>query len=129
MKHLRELRKARNLTQKEIADLLNIPRSTYNRYERNQSQADYNTLIKLSNIFDVSINYIIDDNYTEPKIKNQKKLQKIYSDFTEYMKETLNPQIKINTQNNFNKPIINNFTINSNNSSEETDDKDDKIHN
>ncbi|AEO93333.1 transcriptional regulator [Bacillus phage G] len=56
---LKYLRKENLLTQKEIANLLNIQRVTYSHYETGRSQPSIDTLILLSNIFDCSIDYLV----------------------------------------------------------------------
>ncbi|GFN30738.1 helix-turn-helix transcriptional regulator [Paenibacillus xylaniclasticus] len=56
---LRELRLKRNLSQEEVARQIGITRSAYSHYEINNRQPVYDTLIKLSAYFEVSIDYII----------------------------------------------------------------------
>lgn len=62
MTNLRELRKAKNLTLMKIADELNLPFETYRSYEIGRRQADYDTLIILSDYFNVSIDYLLGHN-------------------------------------------------------------------
>ncbi|ATW83097.1 helix-turn-helix transcriptional regulator [Weizmannia coagulans] len=56
---LKRLRDKRNLSQQQLADALNINRSTYARYELGQTQPDFETLEKIASFFDVSIDYLI----------------------------------------------------------------------
>lgn len=58
---LKELRKSKKLKQKDIAEKLGISQPAYGNYERGVRQPDIQTLKKLSKIFDVPINYLIDD--------------------------------------------------------------------
>ena len=58
-KRLRELRLKRNLSQEEVARHIGITRSAYSHYEINNRQPVYETLIKLADFFNVSIDYII----------------------------------------------------------------------
>ena len=60
MKHLKELRIQRKLTQKEVADFLQISRSAYTNYETDKREPDRETLLKLSEYFDVSVDYLMD---------------------------------------------------------------------
>ena len=62
---LRELRKAEDLTQQQLADELQIPRVNYTRYETNAARPDYETLIKIADFFDVTLDKILtaQDNY------------------------------------------------------------------
>ena len=55
---LRGLRDSIRLSQKELAEKLGISQSAVNRYENNQSEAAYKTLLLYSDYFDVSLDYI-----------------------------------------------------------------------
>lgn len=61
---LKALRKAdkRRPTQQAMADLLGISRQGYAKYENGESQPDFETVKKLSEYFDVSIDYLITGN-------------------------------------------------------------------
>ncbi|MBN2984001.1 MULTISPECIES: helix-turn-helix domain-containing protein [Cohnella] len=59
---LRELRLNRSLSQEEVARHIGITRSAYSHYEINNRQPVYETLIKLAEFFDVSLDYIIGGN-------------------------------------------------------------------
>ena len=56
---LRELRLRKKLSQEEVARHIGITRSAYSHYEINNRQPIYETLIKLSVFFQVSLDYII----------------------------------------------------------------------
>lgn len=56
---LRELRKKTRLTQEEAAKKLDIARTTYSGYERGTSEPDFNTLNKLSEFYEVDLNWLI----------------------------------------------------------------------
>lgn len=55
---LRALRKSFGLTQQNIADSLGISRVNYTRYETNVSCPDFDTLVKIADFYDVSMDYI-----------------------------------------------------------------------
>ena len=57
---LKDLRKAENLTQKQLAEKLQIARVNYTRYETDAVRPDYETLIKIANFYDVSLDEIFD---------------------------------------------------------------------
>ncbi len=59
-KKLKELRKAEGLTQQQLAEKLQISRVNYTRYETNAVRPDYETLIKLADFYDVSLDEIFD---------------------------------------------------------------------
>ena len=56
---LKELRKKRHLSQLALANDLTMNQNTVSRYERMEREADYETLIKLADYFDVSIDYLL----------------------------------------------------------------------
>ena len=57
---LKELRKSEGITQQQLAEKLQISRVNYARYETNAARPDYETLIKLADFFDVSLDEIFD---------------------------------------------------------------------
>lgn len=59
---LREYRKANRLTQQQIADVLNIERSTYTYYENGRHRPSVIILKKLSMIYDVPIDCLVENN-------------------------------------------------------------------
>ena len=56
---LKELREDADLKQKVLADYLNIKQNTYSQYENGQRQIPIDALIKLSEFYNVSIDYIV----------------------------------------------------------------------
>ncbi|WP_368742561.1 helix-turn-helix domain-containing protein [Enterococcus casseliflavus] len=60
---IRDLREDNELTQRQIATLLNVSQSTYSRYENGALDIPIQTLIKLANYYDTSIDYLV--NLTE----------------------------------------------------------------
>ena len=56
---LKNLRNRKGLSQRELADRLKINRSTYARYETSSTQPDYETLKKLAQFHNVSIDYLL----------------------------------------------------------------------
>ena len=55
---IRKIRKGRNLTQTQVARVLGITQQYYSKYEKGLTQPNIDTLIKLSEIFSVSIDYL-----------------------------------------------------------------------
>ncbi|MDE6672159.1 MAG: helix-turn-helix domain-containing protein [Ruminococcus sp.] len=60
LKRLKELRKAKRITQQRLAIELNLTQKMISRYERGERQADYQTLIALADYFNVSIDYLLE---------------------------------------------------------------------
>lgn len=61
MNNLRSVRKSdsRKLTQQDIADWLGIERSTYGKYETGDSEPNFDTICRLADFFDVSVEYLM----------------------------------------------------------------------
>lgn len=55
---LKELRTMRNLTQKQVADSVNMAPMAYQRYEYGTREPAYQNLIALADYFDVSLDYL-----------------------------------------------------------------------
>ena len=56
---LKDERTKRKLTQQQIADILGINRVTYQGYESGKHEPDLSILIKLSDTFDRSTDYLL----------------------------------------------------------------------
>jgi transcriptional regulator with XRE-family HTH domain len=56
---LKELRKQNKISQLKMALDLNMNQNTISRYENMEREADYATLIKLADYFDVSLDYLL----------------------------------------------------------------------
>ena len=58
-RRLRSLRENKKLTQKQIAEHLNMSQTGYNQYEIGKNDIPTSILIKLSNFYKVPIDYIL----------------------------------------------------------------------
>lgn len=58
-KRLKTLRTDKNLKQSELADILELSTSTIGMYEQGRRYADLDTLKKIAEYFDVSVDYLI----------------------------------------------------------------------
>ncbi len=56
---LKELRLKHGISQLKLAMDLNLNQNSISRYENGTRQADYETLIKLADYFNVSIDYLL----------------------------------------------------------------------
>ena len=56
---LKELRKMKKISQLKLALDLNMNQNTISRYETMEREADYETLIKFADYFDVSLDYLL----------------------------------------------------------------------
>lgn len=57
---LKELRKARGISQLKLAMDLGMNQNSISRYESGAREADYQTLIALADYFNVSIDYLLE---------------------------------------------------------------------
>ncbi len=57
---LRALRKQRGISQLKLALDLYLNQNSVSRYESGEREADYATLIKFADYFDVSIDYLLE---------------------------------------------------------------------
>lgn len=58
MLNLKEIRKQNGTTQVSLAKFLGIDQTTYSGYETGKSNPDINTLIKIANYFNISLDYL-----------------------------------------------------------------------
>ena len=64
---LKELRKQKRISQVKLAMDIDTTQNTISRYETGEREADYVTLIKIADYFDVSIDYLL-ERTNNPKI-------------------------------------------------------------
>ncbi len=57
---LKDLRISNNLTQAKLSALIGISRVNYTRYETDKARPDYETLIKIADFYDVSLDELFD---------------------------------------------------------------------
>lgn len=69
LKRLKDLREDNELTQEYIAKILNMKQQQYSRYEKGEYEIPLECLIKLSKLYHVSTDYIL--NLTNKKERNE----------------------------------------------------------
>ena len=57
---LKELRIQRGISQVKLAMDLHLSQNTISRYENNQREADYETLIRIADYFDVTLDELLE---------------------------------------------------------------------
>lgn len=67
-RRIRDLREDRDLTQREMAKILNCSQQVYSNYELGQRDIPTDILIKLSAFYHVSVDYILEIS-NDPRIK------------------------------------------------------------
>lgn len=58
-RRIRDLREDADLTQREIAEILNCSQRVYSNYERGELDIPTEILIRLANFYDTSVDYIL----------------------------------------------------------------------
>ena len=68
-KRIKDLREDQDKTQQEIADMLNMHRSVYRRYESGERETPAWVVVKLADYYQVSTDYLLGrtDDPTPPK--------------------------------------------------------------
>jgi len=77
---LKQLREERNITQSRLAELLSIDPRSYNRWERGGNVPQLDTLVKIADILNVTLDELVGRTATlsTPKIRNQ-RLMDLYN--------------------------------------------------
>ena len=73
MNRIREIRKEKGITAKQLAHKLGIAESTISQYENFKREPDNATLINIANIFEVSLDYLLCRTDTPDEIKKDQE--------------------------------------------------------
>ena len=100
---IKEVRKNNNMLQRELADKLGLTNKAISSYENGISQPTVKTIIKMSEIFNVSLAYFLEveqssldafmtlKNEVEKLLPNQKSLSQLLNDFSMSFGDEWNP--------------------------------------
>ena len=91
MKTLRILRKNKGLSMKELGEIIGVAESTISQYETGKREPDFETLLKLGEFFNVSVDYLLrGDSLSEGKAPTlNKKDERDIAKTLEQLRETL----------------------------------------
>ena len=64
-----ELRKNKNLSQEEVADKLNVTRQTVSKWETNQSTPDFDKIVPLCELFEISTDELLRGKKSESQVE------------------------------------------------------------
>jgi len=92
---LRNLLDEREITQKQLAIALNIGASTLGNYIQNAREPDYDTLKRLANYFDVTIDYLLDYRSSKAKSSQEDEVLRIYRALNQDQQELFIEQGKL----------------------------------
>ncbi|MCL2697612.1 MAG: helix-turn-helix domain-containing protein [Oscillospiraceae bacterium] len=57
--HLKSIRKAKKVTQKQAAKAINVSERSYQSYEINESKPSFDSIIALADFFNISADYLL----------------------------------------------------------------------
>lgn len=73
LENLYVLRKTHRMTQKDLAKLLNISRQAYSNYETGKRTPDLDLIIRVSEIYQISLDLLINQTYSASNILRERK--------------------------------------------------------
>ena len=76
-KKLAECRKAKNLSQKELAELFKTSHTTIGKYERDEMTPSIDAAKKLARILDTTVGYLLGEDEQADLFKDQKMLKRL----------------------------------------------------
>ena len=79
MTRIREIRKLNRMSQKEFAEILSISQATLSMWENGKYDPDIDTVKRIANMFDVSINYLLNVDSFDEETKKQEQAEDPFS--------------------------------------------------
>lgn len=76
-KKIAECRKAKNLSQKELAELFKTSHTTIGKYERDEMTPSIDAAKKLAKILDTTVGYLLGEDEQANLFKDQKMLKRL----------------------------------------------------
>lgn len=73
---LKQLRIERGLTQQQLADILNISKSSINMYERGEREPGFETLEAIADVFNVDMNFLLGKSHVKNQLLEDTPLSK-----------------------------------------------------
>ena len=97
---VKQRRLALSLTQEKVSEKLDLSESFYSRIERGERVLSVETLIKIANYFDLSLDYLLlDSTHSSINKKLQTELESISSDMNPSQEEFLLSLLRIYAEN------------------------------
>ncbi|PEO48662.1 helix-turn-helix domain-containing protein [Bacillus pseudomycoides] len=72
---LKELRKKNNYSQQQIAEILHVTAQAVSKWENNKSAPDITTLVQISDLYNVSLDYLIK---SDKQLQNKLSIRKVH---------------------------------------------------
>lgn len=93
--NLRTLIEERDMTQKELASQLNIAASTMGSYVQGKREPDFDTLKAIAQYFNVSIDYLLDNNSAKAATHQEDEMLRIFRSLTPDQREICIEQCRV----------------------------------
>jgi len=88
VENVKELRKAKGLSQLELSEKADLALNTISKFEMGQKQINLQTFIKIANALDVDVNFLLSCEAQEPK-KQEMLINSLIKDFGSQDREML----------------------------------------
>ncbi len=102
MRHLKELRQNKGVSQQTVADYLEITRQAYSNYENGNRDPDNETLLKLAEYFGISVDALLRGSAALPTASSEDVLDEVdvafygeYKELTDDDKDTVREMVRI----------------------------------
>jgi transcriptional regulator with XRE-family HTH domain len=73
LQRIQDLREDRDLTQKEVSEILHISQRCYSHYETGSRSIPIELLIRLANYYDISLDYLVGRTNVKQVAREEKK--------------------------------------------------------
>ena len=88
-----QLRKKNGLSQEELAEKLGVSRQSVSKWESNNTYPETDKIIQIANLFDCSMDDLINDKITDVEStlrKNKNNIQNVWDSLLEFITDTVN---------------------------------------
>ena len=87
-----ELRKKNGYSQEELAEKLGVSRQSVSKWESNNTYPETDKIIQIANLFDCSMDDLINDKITdiEGSLRKNKNIYNIWDSLLEFITKTIN---------------------------------------
>lgn len=70
LKNLRKLRDETGITQKQLAEAIGVSQQSINKYENHSIEPDIDTMVRIADYFDTSVDYLIGNSLVRRRIES-----------------------------------------------------------
>ncbi len=88
-----ELRKKRGMTQDDLGKAMNVSYQAVSKWERDESQPDFETMTKIAKLFNVPLGYFAEDSETEEKSDKETIKEEVKEEVKKELREELTREV------------------------------------